>query len=115
MEGEPEGPVEKAAEAGVEDALEEDVDRLPGAGEAGLEGHEPGLHEEDQEGRDQHPHRVEGVDDVVRLMGDVTQGSGVGVGGEIPRRALHQAQHHQDAEHLSGEQHRPQATRLLQP
>ena len=69
LEGEPEGPVQEAAQAGVEHALHEHVHRLPGPGEAGLEAHEPGLHEEHQEGGHQHPHRVDRADQVVRLDG----------------------------------------------
>ena len=107
VEGEPEGPVQQPAQAGVEDALEEDVDRLPRSGEARFQRHEPGLHEEDQEGGDEDPHRVERIDDVVRLMRDITEGSRPGVGDEVPTEALHQAQHRQDAEHLPCEEHRP--------
>ena len=43
IQAKPEGPEEDAAEAGVDDALEEHVDRFPGAGEARLQEHEARL------------------------------------------------------------------------
>ena len=56
------GPEQNAAEAGVDDPLEEDVHRLARPGEPGLEEHEPRLHEEHEERRDERPHRVDRVD-----------------------------------------------------
>ena len=61
-EGEADGPEEDAADAGVGDAFDEDVDRLALAGEARLEHDEADLHAEDQEGGDQRPGGVDGVD-----------------------------------------------------
>ena len=68
LEGEADRPVEESAQARVEHALEEHVDRFPGPGETGLEAHEPGLHEEDQERGNQHPDRVDRTDEVVGVM-----------------------------------------------
>ena len=63
-EREPERPEEDGAETGVDDALEQDVHHLAGAGKPGLEHHEPGLHEEHEEGRDERPCGVQTVDRV---------------------------------------------------
>src|SRR5205814_4294399 len=52
-------PEQDAAQASVDDALEQDVDGLARAGEAGLEGHETRLHEEHQKRRHQHPQGVD--------------------------------------------------------
>ena len=51
-EGEAPGPEHDAADAGVGDAFDEDVDRLARAGEAGFEHHEADLHAEHEEGGD---------------------------------------------------------------
>ena len=67
-EGEAPGVEEEPAETGVDDALHEDVDRLARAAEAGFEHGEAGLHAEDEERRDERPHRVDRVDDVVALQ-----------------------------------------------
>ena len=61
-EREAERPEEQRAQARVDDALLQDVDDLAGAGEAGLEHHEAGLHEEHEERGDEHPRRVGAVD-----------------------------------------------------
>ena len=53
---------EEPAEARVDDAFENHVDRLTRTGEARLEKHEAGLHEEHEERRDDGPHRVDRVD-----------------------------------------------------
>jgi len=45
LEREAERPVQDPAQTRVEDALQQHVDRLARPGEAGLESHEPGLHE----------------------------------------------------------------------
>ena len=58
-----------AAEAGVEDGLEEDVLDVLGADRARREHGKAGLHEEDQSGR---PHQVEGVE--LRTEGDKGDG-----------------------------------------
>ena len=64
-ERETECPKEQCAQTRVDDALLQDVDDLAGAGEAGLEHHESGLHEEHQECREQNPCRVLSVDHVL--------------------------------------------------
>ena len=64
-EREAERPEQQGAQARVDDALLQDVDDLAGAGEAGLEHHEAGLHEEHQEGRDEHPRGVRPAHDGV--------------------------------------------------
>ena len=61
------GPEEDAAEAGIHEAFQQHVHRFPGAREAALQEHEARLHEEHQEGGDQHPHGVDRVD--VRRVG----------------------------------------------
>ena len=61
-EGEAERPEQQRAQARVDDALLEDVDDLTGPGEAGLEHHEAGLHEEHEERGDKGPGRVDAVD-----------------------------------------------------
>ena len=66
-EREAERPEEDAAQTRVGDALEHDVRDFTGSSEAGFQHHEAGLHEEHEERRDQHPHRVDRVDDVVGL------------------------------------------------
>src|SRR5207249_11393674 len=57
LEREADGPVQEAAQARVEHALEKDVDALLRSRDPGFEGHEARLHEEHQERSDQHPHR----------------------------------------------------------
>ena len=57
-EREAERPEQDAAEARVDDALEQDVHDLAGAGEAGLEHHEARLHEEHQEAPSTSTHAV---------------------------------------------------------
>ena len=64
-EREAERPEQHGAQAGVDDALLEDVDHLAGPGEAGLEHHEAGLHEEHQERGDKHPGGVRAVHDIL--------------------------------------------------
>ena len=56
-EREPERPEQQPAQEGVDDALGEDVHGLPRTREAGLERHEPRLHEEHEERGDQDPDR----------------------------------------------------------
>ena len=63
-EGEADGVEEQAAETGVDDALHQHVDGFARAAEAGLEHGEADLHAEDEEGGDQRPHGVDGIDDV---------------------------------------------------
>ena len=60
-EGEAPRPERDTADAGVDDAFDEDVDRFTRARETGLEHHEADLHAEHQERRDQRPRRVDGV------------------------------------------------------
>ena len=62
MKAKPHGPEGDAADAGIGDAFDQDVDRLTRAGEARLEHHEADLHAEHEEGGDQRPHRVDRVD-----------------------------------------------------
>jgi hypothetical protein len=76
-EGEAEGPEERAAKAGIDDSLEEDVDRLASAGKACFEEQKPCLHEEHQEGGDQRPHGVERVDTLRMPTGVVGRPRGV--------------------------------------
>src|SRR5262249_27490640 len=66
VEGKSYRPVEQAAEAGGEDALEENVHRLPRSGEPSFEAHEGGLHEEHEEGGDEDP---DGVDRAHEVLG----------------------------------------------
>jgi hypothetical protein len=111
-EREADGPEQDAAERRVDDALEEDVADLPGPGEAGLQHHEPGLHEEDQEGRHQRPDRVQRVDHVLggrRIRGALRAGHRV----EERCEDLQGHQQEHDAEHLADEVHREEATRFL--
>ena len=61
-EGKAPRPEGHAADAGVDDAFDQDVDRFARAREAGLEHHEADLHAEHQEGRDQRPDGVDCVD-----------------------------------------------------
>ena len=71
MKAKPNAQNSRAHRARVDDALLEDVEDLTGAGEAGLEGHEARLHEEHEEGGDEHRRRVHAVDPVGdrRLLG----------------------------------------------
>src|SRR5690348_11393299 len=62
-EGETKRIKENAAEAGVHDAFHEDVHRLTGAAETCLEHGEAYLHAEHQEGSNQRPHCVDGIND----------------------------------------------------
>ena len=68
-EREAERPEQQRAQARVDDALLQDVDHLTGPGEAGLEHHEAGLHEEHEEGRHEHPRRVRPIDHRGELFG----------------------------------------------
>jgi hypothetical protein len=102
-EREAERPEQDAAQTRVGDALEHDVRDFTRPSEPGFQHHEAGLHEEHQERRHQHPHRVEGVDDVVgfqrrsRLAEHRCSGLGTEVPGDRPK-----AQHHgAEPEHLS--------------
>jgi len=54
-------PEQHAADGGIQDTFHQDVYRLFGAGEAGLQHDESGLHAEDEEGGDQRPRGVDGV------------------------------------------------------
>ena len=74
MNAKPNAQNKQRAQAGVDDALLQDVDDLTGTGEARLEHHEAGLHEEHQERGDQHPRRVGAVDDAGDLVLDVVGG-----------------------------------------
>ena len=66
-EGEAPGVEEKTAEAGVDDAFHQHVYGFARAAEARFEHRESDLHAEHQECRDQRPHRVDRVDDVIAL------------------------------------------------
>ena len=89
----------------------QDVDRLPGPGEAGLEHHEAGLHEEHQERRDQRP----------AVFSGLTMSSGFGASDVLcalateskRARDVQRDQQQHDAEHLAGEKHDEEATRFL--
>ena len=104
-EGEAPRPEQEPAEARVGDALEQDVRRLPDAGEARFQHHEPGLHEEHEERGDEHPHRVQRVDDVVpgQLRRRLPDNGGTGLGGEVPRNSPHREKQQAEPEHLPGE------------
>ena len=103
-EGEAEGPEQQGAQARVDDALQQDVDGLPGAGEAGLQHHEAGLHEEHQERGDEHPGRVRGVHHVVdRRCGRRVLGAGHRVQ-ERTDDELHDEQHDPDRQQLPPEE-----------
>jgi hypothetical protein len=108
LEGEPDRPVQEAAEAGVEHALQQHVDRFPGAGEARLEGHEAGLHEEDEERRDQHPGGVDRTDERVRRLGRRGQRCRADRRVEEVHEELHAREHPGDAEQLAREDHTEQ-------
>lgn len=56
------GPEREAADARVHDAFDQNVDRLARSREAGFEHDESNLHAEYEKRREQHPHRVQGVD-----------------------------------------------------
>ena len=64
-EGEAESVEEQPAEARIDDALHQHVDRFARAAESGFEHREADLHSEHQERRDQRPDGVDRVDDVV--------------------------------------------------
>ena len=87
LEGEAERPVEDPAQAGVEHALHQHVHGLPGPGEPGLKPHEPGLHEEDQEGGDQHPDRVDRAHEIVGRVGGICKVGALGRGVEDTTRS----------------------------
>jgi hypothetical protein len=92
---------EESAEARIDDAFEKHVDRLPRSGEARLEKHEAGLHEEYEERRDDGPHRIDRVD--VRRSWRCGGGRRlVRESGreEVRRDALHDGQAQQYAENL---------------
>ncbi len=98
-EGEAPCPERNAADAGVDDAFDEDVDGLALAGEARLEHDEADLHAEDEERGDQRPRRVDGVDGVhwingVRRLcarnGRKSPGDDTDDGGEAEEFAGHQ-------------------------
>ena len=57
-EGEAPCPEKNSAEAGVEDAFDEDVDGFTGAAEPGFEHREADLHAEDQKRRKKYPKSV---------------------------------------------------------
>jgi hypothetical protein len=63
------GPERDAADARVDDALGQDVDRLARAREAGFEHDEADLHTENEERGNQRPHRVDDVDVWCRTAG----------------------------------------------
>jgi hypothetical protein len=54
------GVEQDSTEAGINNAFQHDVDGLSSPGEAGFKKHEPSLHEEHEEGRNQYPQRVDG-------------------------------------------------------
>ncbi len=60
-EGKAPRPEQDAAQAGVDDAFQEDVHRFASTRETCLQHHEACLHEEHQERGDEHPERVHGV------------------------------------------------------
>ena len=103
-EREAERPEQHAAQTGVGDALEHDVRDFTGSSEPGLEHHEAGLHEEHEERRDQHPHRVERIDDVVRLRRELlAEHGGPGLRTEVPSEGPHAEYHDAEPEHLAPE------------
>jgi hypothetical protein len=116
LEREADGPVQDAAQARVEDALHQDVHRLPRTGEPRFQGHEPGLHEEDQEGGDQHPDGVDRAHDVVGLVDHLGQRGRPRRRIQEPREALDDAEEGGDPEHLAAEdrQDKPTCVALLQ-
>ena len=81
-EGVADGPERQHADGEVHEVLHQDVGRVLGAGEARFEHREAGLHQEDQDGREQRPYRVD------------RQGIGVGVRERGERDP--QAHEHQD-------------------
>ena len=105
LEREADRPVQDAAHARVEHARQQHVHRFSRAGEPRFEGHEAGLHEEDEERGDEDPHRVDRTDDVVRLNGHLVHRRGTGGGFEEEREALHDGQERRDPEHLPAQDH----------
>jgi hypothetical protein len=104
LEREADRPVEDPAQARVEDALHHHVDGFLRPREARFQRHEPGLHEEDQERGDEHPHGVHRADEVGRLRR--------GLPGRRARRGLEAVVRDRDhgtgreqTEHLPREQH----------
>ena len=103
-ERKPERPEQHAAQARVGNAFEHDVRDFTRSPEAGFEHHEPGLHEEHQERGNQHPHRVDRVDDVGRLDRDLlAEHRGPGLGTEVPSQRPHAENHYAEPDHLSAE------------
>jgi hypothetical protein len=109
LEGEADRPVEEAAQAGVEHAFQQHVDRFPGAGETRLEGHEAGLHEDDEERRDQHPRGVSRADEAVGLLSRGPQRCCAGRRLEEVREQLHAREQPGDPEQLAREDHPEQS------
>ena len=98
-------PEQDAAEAGVDDPFEEDVDRLTRPGKTGLEAHEAGLHEEHQERRNDRPHRVHRI----HVSGYLGSSSSRGVvrksrRAEVVTDELHRHEQDRHAEQLAGEE-----------
>jgi len=106
-------PVEQAAHAGVEHALDEHVDGFAVTTEAGLEHREAGLHAEDEEGAEQHPAGVDGIDQIAgddRFVGIGRRGLGehrvAGQGAEQQRAADDQREQGDQAKRSAREQQR---------
>ena len=103
-EGEAERPEQQRAQARVDDALLEDVDDLTSSGEPGLEHHEPGLHEEHEEGGDEHPGGVGAVDDARDLGLQIVLGCGVRETPDDPRSEDEDGAEGDDqSDHLAGQ------------
>ena len=99
-EREAEGVEQQAAQAGVNHALHENVDRLTRTAEAGLQHGEADLHAEDQERRDQSPR---GIDRVHSISGfDFGRGGlSINVGKEHARDHGYDQQHQTDSQCLA--------------
>ena len=96
-ESEAPGVEEDSAETGVDDALHENVDSLARAAESGFQHREANLHAEDQKRRDQRPHCVDRVDDVIALE--------FRIGGERTKpEKIRIEKGHRDEKHADGEQ-----------
>ena len=80
----------------------------------GLERHEAGLHEEHEEGGDQHPHRVDRADQVVRDLRSLSGRRPCGVAGE-EAQPLHQPDDRDEPDHLAPQDESEALSHLVLP
>ena len=101
-----------ATDRGVDDALDHDVRDFARSGEATFEHHEPGLHEEHQERREQSPHGVDRIDDVLGLHGRVVEWRRARVRAEVPDDSVDHGDDEPETRHLPAEIRHEIATRF---